>query len=110
MRALFDVLALGVELAALAGLMRFAWLAGDSLWVKLGFAALALLGFGLIWGFFFSPKAPHRLEMPWLLLGKVVMLGIPLLLSWGKIAPAVVIGYAIALLLHLVWGAARGWL
>lgn len=100
-----DILAFVLEIFALIAFGKFGYDLYDSpavlRWV-LALAALAL--FALIWVRFFAPTANQRLTMPWLLIGKAVMLSLPVLtfLQAGK--PLYALPYLALVAIHLTIG------
>lgn len=102
-----DLLALLIEIAALALVVRLC-LSFKSLggW-RWPLAGLALAGTVGLWALFFSPTAAHHLDMPWLFWGKLVMLTLPGLAFLRDGRPGLSLGWAALVLLHLLIGAAQ---
>lgn len=99
-----DILAFILEVAALALWGLWAWsLPRTTLW-KVLLTAGVVGGLIAIWALFFARTAEHRLAMPWLFVGKLLLL-LPagLLYFQGKTLHSVV--WAALVLLHLVVGA-----
>ncbi len=102
-----DLLAFVLEIAALAlwGLWaRRLGGAGLPGWIA-AFATWA--AFILVWMFFFAPTAACRLPMPWLAIGKWLLLLPPGLLYWWGNAVFSLL-WAGLVLLHLGWGWFKG--
>lgn len=104
-----EVVALLVELAALAGLVVAAWVLAPDLATRIGGALVAVVVFVAVWARWLAPRAGHRLRMPWLLVAKVVVLGLPFvaLAVAGFPVAAGVCGVLTAA--HLVVAAVNGW-
>ncbi len=98
-----DVLAFALELAAIILFSRFAYnLVTSPAWLKWLLAIAAFALFAIIWAMLFAPTAGHRLTMPWLLIGKAVMLSLPLLTFWQMGKPIYSLPYLLLLIIHLV--------
>jgi hypothetical protein len=110
LRTINDVVAFVVEFAALAALVVSARAWGPNLAARIGLAVGAVAVFVVVWGLWLAPRADQRLEMPWLLVAKVVVLGLPFiaLALTGHPVPAAVCGGLTAA--HLAVAAANGWL
>ncbi len=99
-----DILAFALEMAALAlwGLWA-ASLAGPPIW-RWALGLLAAAAFITLWALFFARTAGARLRMPWLLVGKLLLLLPPGLLYFGAGKPQGYI-WAALVLVHLLTGA-----
>lgn len=103
---LAHVLAFLLEMAAMTFLALWAWRLDLAWWLRLLVMVALLLAFILPWTYFLSPKAPHRLVMPWILLAKLFMLGLPgLVFFWGKPVPSLVWAGLVAF--YLLLGAVK---
>lgn len=102
-----DLLAFLLELAALAlwGLWAFR-LPRQPVW-RWPAALLAVAVAAALWALFFSRTAAHRLPMPWLAAGKLLMLLPPGLLFFGGRSLLGLL-WAGLVMLHLAWGLAQG--
>lgn len=102
-----DVLALLLEIAALILLgklcLSFKSLGGWR-WLLTG---LVLSGTIALWALFFSPSAAHRLHMPWLFWGKLLVLALPGLAFLREGRPGLSLGWAALVLIHLLIGAGQ---
>jgi hypothetical protein len=105
-----DVVAFVVELAALAALVVAAWTLAPNLAARIALAVCALAVFVAVWALWLAPTAGQRLTMPWLLIVKIVVLGLPFvaLAVAGHPLLAGVCGALTAA--HLAVAAANGWL
>jgi hypothetical protein len=97
-----DVLAFIIELIALAGFGYLGTMFSNNKILQTIGAVVCVGIMVVLWGAFFAPKADYRLTMPWLFVGKLIILLMPgyILLykknfTWALIWVAVVI-------LHLV--------
>lgn len=98
-----DILAFMLEMAALV--LWALWvvsLASAPFW-RWALGILVVAGFIVIWALFFARTAVARLEMPWLLIGKLLVLMPPGLLYFGVRKPQGLI-WALLVLVHLVIG------
>ena len=102
-----DVLAFLLEMAALVLLGMWArGLPKVSVW-RWPAVLLAAGAFIALWALFFARTANHRLPMPWLAVGKLLMLMPAGLLYWrGQMVPSLL--WAILVLGHLAWGWVKG--
>jgi len=114
MRTIFQNINLGIsfflELAVLSiyGVFGY-WLVPESSPVVLKVLAgiLAAAAFAILWGMIFAPKASHRLRMPWLLLGKTLMLGGGVLMLFSLDREGLAIGILIVIVIN--FGLALMW-
>ncbi len=108
LRAVGDVLALVVELAALAAFAVWGFTAGPSTALAIVLGVGAPLAFAVVWGLLLAPRARRRLPMPWLLVAKLVLFALATvaLAAAGLPALAVVLGSLAAV--HLVLATALG--
>jgi hypothetical protein len=74
LRAVVQVLAFVVELAALAALAVWGWSTGGSTPVKVVLALLAPVTLAVVWGAFLAPRSRRRLAGGPLVLAKLVAL------------------------------------
>lgn len=105
MKVLNMVLAFLVELAALAGYAYWGFQTPENtIWKFVAGLGLPLL-FIIIWSQIFAPKAPFRLEYPWLFIGKLIILlgGAVLLYLTGREVWGLVLGGLVILNLVLGW-------
>lgn len=99
-----DMLAFALELAALALWGLWAAKLGRTpfwRWALGLLAAAALIG---LWSWLFARTAPGRLEMPWLLIGKLLLL-LPPGLLYFRGRPWASVLWAALVVLHLLTGA-----
>ncbi len=101
-----NILAFVLEIAALVlyGLWARS-LTSVSIWSWVLFLS-SFIAFATLWGLFLAPKAPRRLHMPWLLVGKFALLLLPGLLYFQKNI-LYAIAWAVLVLLHLIFGAVQ---
>lgn len=105
-----DVVAFFVELAALAALPVAAWVLAPDLGWRIGLGVAGVVVFVAVWARWLAPRAGHRLGMPWLLVAKTVVLGLPfvaLAVAGFPVVAGVCGGLTAA---HLVVAAVKGWL
>ena len=101
-----DIMAFVLEIAALVLLGLWAGSFAKALIWRWTLGLLAAAIFAALWALFFAPKAPHRLAMPWLLIGKLLLLLPPGLLYFqNKMLYGAV--WAALVLLHLIAGAVQ---
>lgn len=99
---LVDILAFSIELAALVAYGYWGAYSQDSLLGKV------VLGLGIpvlvvvIWGYFFAPKAKRRLEMPWLLIGKIAIFSGSVIGLYFSQQPNASVWLGIAIILYLL--------
>ena len=99
-----DIMAFVLETAALVLLGLWAGSFAHSPVLRWSLFLLSAGIFAALWALFFAPKAPHRLLMPWLFVGKLLMLLPPGLLYFhGRILYSA--AWAVLVLLHLIAGA-----
>jgi len=90
------LLALAVELAALAAFAWFGWwLAGGGV-LGIALGLVFVLGFALLWGRFAAPKAKARLRMPGLMVFKFAIFDAAALALWASGLPIPAIALVIA--------------
>lgn len=70
-------LAFFIELIALASFGYLGFMLFSTLYLKVFAAVIGIAVMGVVWGIFFSPKATHRLTMPWIFIGKMLLLTMP---------------------------------
>lgn len=97
-----DILAFILEMLALAFWTIGASRWGGQSWQRWVFGLLSLALFVSLWALFFSPKAAHRLNMPWLFIGKLLILGLPVLLFPGLLKQPWSLVYGAALGFYFV--------
>ncbi len=110
LKAANDVVAFAVELAALAALPAAAWALALDLPSRIALALAGVALFVTVWALWLAPRAGHRLDMPWLLVAKIAVLGLPfvaLALTGHPVLAAVCGGLTAA---HLAVATANGWL
>lgn len=95
-RLVSDLLAFGLELAAIAALAWWGFVIGN------GVVARVLLGLGapasfvLVWGRWLAPRADLRLELPWLALTKVALFGAAAIAIFCTGHPRIAAAFALA--------------
>ena len=101
-----DILAFVLEMAALVLLGLWAGSFAEAPIWRWTLFLLAAAIYAALWALFFAPKATLRLSMPWLLVGKLMMLLPPGLLYFqSRILFSAV--WAALVLLHLIVGAVQ---
>lgn len=102
-----DVLAFLLELGALALVVKLILgFRGLSPW-RFVAAAVALAAVITLWALFFAPTANHRLTMPWLFWGKLVVLMLPGMAFLQDRRPALALIWGVLVLGHLIIGAVQ---
>lgn len=66
-------------------------------------SVIITVGLILLWALFFSQKANFRLKMPWLLIGKAILLGLPGVLFFRANLPLVIF-WLLPVVIHLAVG------
>lgn len=102
-----DILAFVLELAALVLWGLWAYRLPQARHWAWPAATLAVALFVGLWALFFARTAAHRPPLPWLALGKLLMLLPAGLLYWrGQISHSLL--WAALVLIHLGWGLVQG--
>ena len=70
-------------------------------------AIVSVVAIIFVWALFFSPKASYRLEMPWLFIGKLIILLMPSLMFYLKGDMQWAVSWAVIILVHLVYAASK---
>lgn len=69
---------------------------------------LAAAAIAILWGIFFAPKAIRRLRMPWLLIGKILVMGAGVLMLFNLHYSGLAIGVLLVVIINfglsLWWG------
>ncbi len=93
-----------LELALLAifGIFGYQLVSESSLLILKVFAGiLAVVAIAVLWGILFAPKALHRLSMPWLLIGKILVFGAGGIMLVSLQRSGLAIGFLIMVILNL---------
>jgi hypothetical protein len=90
------------------GYFGYRLLPGGAPWpLRYGLTILIPASMAIFWGFFLAPRAGHRLQMPWLLIMKLVIMGAGVGMLWQlqKTTLAVIIAIVIGVhcLLATMW-------
>ena len=102
-----DVLAFLLELGALALVVKlFLGFRGLGIW-RFVAAAVALAAVITLWALFFAPTASHRLTMPWLFWGKLVILMLPGMAFLQDRRPVLALIWGVLVMGHLIIGAVQ---
>jgi hypothetical protein len=110
LKAASDLVAFVMELAALAAVVVAAWVLAPDLVSRIALAVAGLVVFVAVWARWLAPRAGHRPGMPWLLVAKAIVLGLPFV-ALGAAGFPVLAGVCGALTAaHLVVAAVNGWL
>jgi Protein of unknown function (DUF2568) len=110
LRVASDVVALVVELAAVAAVVMAALAVDVPVAVRVGLAVVGVAVFALVWGRWLAPRAGHRLAMPALPVAKAAVFAVSFVLLAVAGQPVwAAVGAAVAAA-HLVVATVNGWL
>lgn len=102
-----DILAFVLEIASLIFWCLWVWQRVRTPIGRIALTALSMAGLMLLWAMLFAPTAEYRLTMPWLLVGKLLVLLQPGLLYFAG-RPRAGIAWAALVILHLTAGGING--
>jgi len=103
-----DVLALLVELAALAAFAVWGFSAGPTTALAIVMGLGAPLAFAVVWGLFLAPRARRRLPMPWRLVAKAVLFASATAALSASALPGPAVALGVLAAVHLVSATALG--
>ncbi|MBD8025912.1 YrdB family protein [Ureibacillus sp. Re31] len=101
MKVFNGLIAFTVEVICIVIYARFGYyLFQEQLW-KSGFAIVFPFTLMVVWGKFFAPKAQRRLQMPELLIGKMMIMFIAVGMLWIMNGTIEAIIFAVVVIFHL---------
>lgn len=96
-----DALAFILELVCIIIYGGFGYFIAQEKWMKILFTILFPLILIIVWWLYFSPKADYRLEMPALLIGKLIIMFLAVGMLWYLEDTKKALILAVLIIVHL---------